>query len=257
MALPPITDPDAVRAALAEYDALGMDVFLEKYGFGPALSYYVEYQDKFYDSKAIAGAAYAHQFPGERWTNQQFSGGVPVVKLLGRLGFNVTQHNATAGEVSVRFVSLEKNVAREFETTPAAGTEVSQRREAELVDRYVAYLTGLGRELGRHRIRIVDSDNRLATDLFDATANVLYEAKSSVDRSTIRLGLGQILDYRRFLPDVAGFRLLLPSRPIEELIRLLALYRVGVTWLDGEVWRDEVVTVFESPNGPPVEVEPT
>lgn len=255
MALPPLTDPGAVRAALAEYDELGADVFLEKYGFGRALSYYVEHDDKYYDSKAIAGAAYSHQFPGRRWTNQQFSGGARVAKLLGRLGFVVTQHNPTAGEVSVRFVGLEKNVAREFETRPAVGTTVSQRREAELVDRYVAHLAALGRRLGRHRIRVVDGDNRLATDLFDATENVLYEAKSSVDRSTIRLGLGQILDYRRFLPEVDGFRLLLPSRPIDELVGLLAHYGVGVTWPDGDVWRDEVGTALERPRESTIEID--
>jgi len=57
MGLSDITRP-AVLDAMAEFDRLGREVFLDTYRFGRALSYFVEIDGKLYDSKAIAG--YAH-----------------------------------------------------------------------------------------------------------------------------------------------------------------------------------------------------
>jgi hypothetical protein len=242
--MPPITDPEAVRAAIAEYRSLGAEAFLAKYGYGVAKSYRVEYEGHLYDSKAIAAAAYSHQFPGKRWTNDQFSGGIPVVGLLGRLGFTVTRSPSSAGETSVVVVQLERNMTREFIPQPATDV-VAQRREAQLVGKFADHLRSMGRAPARHRIRVIESGSRLETDLFDEDASILYEAKSSVDRSTIRLGLGQILDYRRFMNDVEHYRLLLPERPIAELVGLLALYDVGITWADGDEWRDESASAYQ------------
>jgi len=63
MPLSDLTDATAVTLALDEFDELGRDAFLSKYGFGPSRSYFVKRDDKLYDSKAIAGAAYGIQFP--------------------------------------------------------------------------------------------------------------------------------------------------------------------------------------------------
>lgn len=58
-----------------------------------------------------------------------------------------------------------------------------------------------------------------------------YEAKSEASRNNIRLGLGQILDYRRYVPQ-AQASLLLPAAPHVDLLDLLALYEVGAVWRD-------------------------
>src|SRR5258707_9833519 len=47
-----------ILQAVAEYDRLGQDRFLEKYGFGAARSYRLVVDGKAYDSKAIVGAAH-------------------------------------------------------------------------------------------------------------------------------------------------------------------------------------------------------
>ena len=60
-----LTDPAAVQTALNEYDQVGADAFLAKYGFGPARSYFVVRDGKRYDSKAIVGVAYGYQHPAE------------------------------------------------------------------------------------------------------------------------------------------------------------------------------------------------
>jgi 5-methylcytosine-specific restriction enzyme A len=88
---------EAVLAAIAEFDRLTRDEFLETYKFGRALSYYIEYDGKFYDSKAIAGYARG-EIPGQqRWTTDDFSGGEASVArhLRDRLGFKmVIRRNA-------------------------------------------------------------------------------------------------------------------------------------------------------------------
>jgi hypothetical protein len=55
----------AVLEAIREFDALERPAFLEKYGFGESLTYYVRHNGSLYDSKALAGAAYAFQHPDE------------------------------------------------------------------------------------------------------------------------------------------------------------------------------------------------
>jgi hypothetical protein len=53
-----------ILQAVAEYDRLGQDRFLEKYGFGVARSYWLVIDGKTYDSKAIVGAAHGF-LPGQ------------------------------------------------------------------------------------------------------------------------------------------------------------------------------------------------
>src|SRR5262245_48871472 len=63
MSLSELTDPNAVLAALKEYDRLGQAAFLEKYGYAPARRYQPQRDGKTYDSKAIVGPEFGYQFP--------------------------------------------------------------------------------------------------------------------------------------------------------------------------------------------------
>ena len=98
-----------ILQAVAEYDRLGQDRFLEKYEFGAARSYLVVIDGKTYDSKAIVGAAHGF-LPGHRpLAAADFSGGAATVgRLLGRLGFQVTHAESvpTAGELVELLSSL-------------------------------------------------------------------------------------------------------------------------------------------------------
>jgi 5-methylcytosine-specific restriction protein A len=82
---------EAVRAAIRECNERGRDRFLEHYGFKRARSYYLLFEGKFDDSKAILGVAHRHQFPGRRRLKpSDFSGGKHTVKpRLESLGFEV------------------------------------------------------------------------------------------------------------------------------------------------------------------------
>ncbi|MGD0067429.1 MAG: HNH endonuclease signature motif containing protein [Streptosporangiaceae bacterium] len=98
-----------ILQAVAEYDRLGQDRFLDKYGFGPARSYRLVVDGKTYDSKAIVGAAHGFLPGREPLTAADFSGGAATVgRLLGGLGFQVTQAVAglTTGELVERLSAL-------------------------------------------------------------------------------------------------------------------------------------------------------
>lgn len=102
MALSELTDPTAVEKALDEFDRLGRETFLEKYGFRPSRSYFIERDGKLYDSKAIIGAAFGNQYPGQGPLGpREFSGGEATVRRrLEDLGFAVRAQEATAKPLS-------------------------------------------------------------------------------------------------------------------------------------------------------------
>ncbi|MFE9683246.1 hypothetical protein [Streptomyces sp. NPDC006285] len=80
---------DHVLQTLAEYDDLGRQVFLAKYGFKAARSYLILHDGRRYDSKAIVGVAHRH-VNGHALGASDFSGGAAtVVPVLARLGFRV------------------------------------------------------------------------------------------------------------------------------------------------------------------------
>jgi predicted restriction endonuclease len=81
-------DEGHVLRAIREFDDLGRESFLSKYGFGAALRYVVLYKGAEYDSKALVGAAHGYA-TGRPLLARDFSGGVQtVVSRLTALGFD-------------------------------------------------------------------------------------------------------------------------------------------------------------------------
>lgn len=106
-----LTSRQAVLDALDEWDALGRERFLQKYGYGPAKSYFVQHDGKPYDSKAVAGVAVGKELP-ERGPlrNNEFSGGDTVKQKLESLGFQfLSEVKLTAADVALLRESREKN----------------------------------------------------------------------------------------------------------------------------------------------------
>jgi hypothetical protein len=85
---------DAIRQAVKEWDEIGQEAFLKKYGFGRARQYFLLINGKEYASKAIVGRAYGYQFPDQDpLRSSDFTGGRNTVqRLLESLGFTVMVH---------------------------------------------------------------------------------------------------------------------------------------------------------------------
>ena len=87
---------------MQEFDALGRDAFLAKYGFGRSRRFFLRDGERTYDSKAIVGAAFGYQHP-ERGplTSDAFAGGEATVKpRLEGLGFVVVEDGEPATRVA-------------------------------------------------------------------------------------------------------------------------------------------------------------
>ena len=95
MAFNDLTVRSAVESAINEFEEIGREAFLSKYGFGPARTYFLIHQGSRYDSKAILGAAHGYQFPEiGPLSHKDFSGGERrAAKKLRSLGFEVTSSN--------------------------------------------------------------------------------------------------------------------------------------------------------------------
>jgi hypothetical protein len=91
VSLKDITSRQAILDAVAEYDRIGQEAFLDRYGFGKAREFFLLVGAREYDSKAIVGVAHGYQFPDEGpLSAHEFSGGEATVqRLLESLGFNV------------------------------------------------------------------------------------------------------------------------------------------------------------------------
>ncbi|MGX5770580.1 hypothetical protein ACWKWN_07500 [Microbacterium trichothecenolyticum] len=101
-------------------------------------------------------------------------------------------------------------------------------REHALVNALRAALTARGHEVARWRIR-TPGGSLLFTDIYDTTERVLYEAKAWSDRDSVRMAVGQLLDYRRYV-DAAFLAVLLPDRPPSDMISLLEELGIGLVF---------------------------
>lgn len=144
-------------------------------------------------------------------------------------------------ELDVAIIDVEQQHTERTFVDPAREPYEAERTEAKLVRNYVEHLRLQGHNVMRQRISVPGQSKPLITDACDLTTNRLYEAKGSVSREAIRMAIGQLFDYQRFLKDEPNLSLLVPSAPEQELIDLCARLQIDVVWPDG----DSYVTASE------------
>ncbi|MBO0827148.1 MAG: restriction endonuclease [Streptosporangiales bacterium] len=144
--------------------------------------------------------------------------------------------DAEPGSPEARVVPVEGHRSETFETAAVVG-RTALRRESDLVKRLESWLRAQGHEVARWAIRPAGELRMLWTDTYDMTAKELYEAKGSANRWAIRLAIGQLLDYRRYVlvPDV-GLVVAVPSRPSDDLINLLYECGIACVYPDGRAF---------------------
>ncbi|MFF4292522.1 hypothetical protein ACFY0N_02565 [Streptomyces vinaceus] len=176
------------------------------------------------------------------------SGALPLPKQ--RVGKGSTSRQpAPNAETSGTFVMPEA-FSTKLSLRAATAATIAVRREAELTQAYKAHLDSGGHQTGAFQIKVKGLTSTLRTDLYDATDHVLYEAKGSNSREDVRMALGQILDYSRYVK-TAGHEgepkrvILLPAAPAPDMYTLLDRYDVGVVYRgdDGRFVGDAVPTI--------------
>jgi len=135
MALADLTR-EAVEAALVEAEAIGREAFLAKYKFGPARSYFLEWNGGRYDSKAIAGAAHGY-LPGRgALKSSEFTGGeARVAARLRRLGFVLAQHATRHPAWSRDELILALDLYVRFKGNPPGKSSLEIVKLSELLNR--------------------------------------------------------------------------------------------------------------------------
>lgn len=129
-------------------------------------------------------------------------------------------------------VAIEAHETEKFLVEPNRDPYEGERREARLVADFRDYFRAQGHKVSRLRIKPAGEAKAIFSDLYVPELKLLVEAKGSVERGSIRMGVGQLLDYGRFVPD-ARRALLLPSQPRLDLIEFAHAAGVDLYWPNG------------------------
>jgi hypothetical protein len=97
-----------------------------------------------------------------------------------------------------------------------------------LVKKYKIFAESQRRQLVRIRIRPKGEAKPLFTDLYEPASNLLIEAKGTVTREAIRMAVGQLLDYARFITPKPQMAVLVPSPLRSDLREFLHQNEIGV-----------------------------
>jgi hypothetical protein len=121
--------------------------------------------------------------------------------------------------------SIPRVIERRLSTTPESVSVITPEsnslrtfNEAKLVARYEK---SIRRPLQVYSIRLKNGP-MLVCDAYDKRTNTLIEAKSSSSRQDIRMAIGQLFDYQKFLKPGAKLAILLPEAPEKSAADLLA-----------------------------------
>jgi hypothetical protein len=130
---------------------------------------------------------------------------------------------------NVELLEIEEQWTETFYVNRATASHPAERREAKLVLQLRDRLRHVGHEAFRLLIRPEGEAEPLFTDLYDATLDLLVEAKATTTREAVRMSIGQLADYGRFLPQ-AKRAILLPSRPRADLEALGVSQSIAFIW---------------------------
>ena len=130
----------------------------------------------------------------------------------------------------VETVAVEQQLTEKTWVAPSAEGHEAERREQKLVLAYRDRLLQSGVDAVRLKL-VPDGEHKpLFTDLYSSTLNLLVEAKGTGERGSIRMAIGQLADYRRFINPAPTCAILLPQRPRPDLAALLEAEDVVAIW---------------------------
>jgi hypothetical protein len=145
---------------------------------------------------------------------------------------------------SSRDVPVEEGEIEGYEVISAQGVRRARRREAQLVHDFQTFLEAQGDTIKRKELRPPGTTHALHNDIFNKTRNQLIEAKASRTRGDIRMAIGQLADYARFVKGSPRQAVLLQAKPHPDLLHLLRSQGIGTIWRSGETFQDDASGEF-------------
>ena len=110
---------EAMREAIGDFNELGRIKFLKKYGFSRSSKFYLMYEERLYDSKALVAAAYRHA-TGRRLSNTAFGGGAQTEAVYRRLSQDEPEFKNVFED---EFGEL-RNLSTEYDRIPEGYTDL-------------------------------------------------------------------------------------------------------------------------------------
>jgi hypothetical protein len=135
-------------------------------------------------------------------------------------------------------VPLQDGKVEGYDVMPKLSVTRAIRRETSLVSDYGVYLEAAGDEVSRNKLRPHGSSHPLWTDLFNKTRGQLIEAKAGTGRGDIRMAIGQLADYRRYVPEAKHCGVLLEAAPHPDLLAPLHSQKIAAIWRSGYGFAD-------------------
>ena len=133
-------------------------------------------------------------------------------------------------------IPIEAGELEGYDVTTLQAVRHARRRESRLVREYRRYLSADA--ISRHQIPPGIGQATIYSDIFNQTRNQLIEAKASSDRSSIRMAIGQLADYSRFIHPTPALAVLLEARPAPDLVELLKVQDIAVIWRHADGFKD-------------------
>lgn len=137
--------------------------------------------------------------------------------------------HAPEGEFAFSVAIEKSNVDEYVQQRQSADLVTALRAEAGLVGRYIDWAHRSTGATAERQAVPTAAGHVMYTDVYIRETRELIEAKASSSREHIRLALGQILDYARYVPH-SSLAILTPTRPAGEMIELLIAHGVGCIW---------------------------
>jgi hypothetical protein len=135
-----------------------------------------------------------------------------------------------SNDLIVEYVPLAQHNTERMAISPQREPYEAELREAPLVESFRKHLEGMGHIVTRNKIIPRGELNALYTDLYDRTDNLLVEAKGSITREAIRMAVGQLFDYRRYINPRPRLAVLVPDHPRSDLLDLCAAENIATIW---------------------------
>jgi hypothetical protein len=145
-------------------------------------------------------------------------------RLIGRVSPKPTQRRRG------REIPIEKGEVEGYEVVTKEERRQACRREAALVEDFCAHLEAQGDVVKRNELLPSGGSHSLYSDLFNKSRRQLIEAKAGISRGDIRMAIGQLADYERFIPRLSGRAVLLGAKPQPDLLLLLRDQGIAAIW---------------------------
>lgn len=210
------------RALRVFEGARGTVTYLDEFELDPEEPYY-------YTDAPETGDGPLRQVIVFRLRPKRIAAGAPSMKLADMLGGPTSED-----------VPLEQQQTERAFVSPSHEPYEAERREQKLVLELETYLRKRNHAVSRKRIVPPGEARPLFTDLYDATTGTLVEAKGTVERNSIRMAIGQLADYKRFIDGGKPRHLavLLPSQPRPDLHQLLTSQGIELIYPSDEGFED-------------------